>query len=98
MPSSSANQDTHDYAERLRERLPRRLQELREGVGLSKYALARASGVSREFLGKLERGRSNPILLVIARAINLVIAGAMLPNDLAQLGWKQTQRTACLRR
>jgi len=29
------NHSTHDYAERIRERLPRRLQELREPMGLS---------------------------------------------------------------
>ena len=50
------NHDAHDYAERIRERLPRRLQELRERCGLSKYGLARESGVSREYIGKIERG------------------------------------------
>jgi hypothetical protein len=38
----------HDCAERLRERLPRRLQELREGCGLSMYALWMKCGVSRD--------------------------------------------------
>ena len=52
MPSND-NHDAHDYGERIRERLPRRLQELRERCGLSKYGLARESGVSREYLGKL---------------------------------------------
>jgi hypothetical protein len=28
------NHDAHDYAERIRARLPRRLQELREAAGL----------------------------------------------------------------
>jgi hypothetical protein len=28
--SSASNHEAHDYAERIRERLPRRLQELRE--------------------------------------------------------------------
>ena len=31
--------EAHDYAERIRERLPRRHQELRERCGLSIYAL-----------------------------------------------------------
>jgi transcriptional regulator with XRE-family HTH domain len=53
MPTAPDNHDAHDYAERIRERLPRRLQELRERCGLSKYGLARESGVSREYLGKL---------------------------------------------
>ena len=45
--------EAHDYAERIRERLPRRLQELRERCGLSKYGLARESGLSQEYIGKL---------------------------------------------
>ena len=53
MSTAPDNHDAHDYAERIRERLPRRLQELRERCGLSKYGLARESGVSREYLGKL---------------------------------------------
>ena len=53
MPTASDNHDSYNYAERIRARLPRRLQELRERCGLSKYGLARESGVSREYLGKL---------------------------------------------
>ena len=53
MPTAPDNHDAHDYAERIRERLPRRLQELRERCGLSKYGLARESGLSREYIGKL---------------------------------------------
>ena len=60
MPSSSNNHDAHDYAERIRERLPRRLKELREAAGLSKYGLARESGLSREYIGKRECGVANP--------------------------------------
>ena len=53
MPTAPDNHDAHDYAERIRERLPRRLQELRERCGLSKYGLARESGLSREYIGTL---------------------------------------------
>ena len=35
--------------------------------GLSKYGLARESGVSREYLGKIERGKANPTLPVTAQ-------------------------------
>jgi len=65
MPSTS--HPAHDYAERLRARLPRRLQELREAAGFSKYALARESGISREYIGKIERGRANPTLPISAQ-------------------------------
>ncbi len=53
MPTAPDNHDAHDYAERIRDRLPRRLQELREAAGFTKYGLARESGVSREYIGKL---------------------------------------------
>ena len=53
MPTAPDNHDAHDYAERIREWLPRRLQELRERCGLSKYGLARESGLRREYIGKL---------------------------------------------
>ena len=46
MPNAFRNHDAHDYAECIRERLPRRLQELWELCGLSKYGLARNSGIS----------------------------------------------------
>jgi hypothetical protein len=49
----AGNHDAHDYAERIREWLPRRLQELRQCCGLSKYGLAHESGLSREYIGKL---------------------------------------------
>ena len=48
MPSAPDKHNAHNYAERIRERLQRPLQELRERCGLSKYGLARNSGVSRE--------------------------------------------------
>ena len=67
MPSAPDNHDAYNYAERIRERLPRRLQELRERCGLSKYGLARESGLSREYIGKLERGAANPTLPVTAQ-------------------------------
>jgi len=67
MPSVPDHHDAHDYGERIRERLPRRLQELRERCGLSKYGLARESGVSREYIGKIEGGKENPTLPVTAQ-------------------------------
>ena len=65
--SRTPDNEAHDYAERIRERLPRRLQELREAAGLSKYGLARESGLSREYIGKLERGVANPTIPVTAQ-------------------------------
>ena len=67
MPTAPDNHDAHDYAERIRERLPRRLEEIRECCGMRKYGLARESGVSREYLGKIERGKANPTLPVTAQ-------------------------------
>jgi len=67
MPSSSDNHDAHDYAERILERLPRRLQELREAAGLSKYVRSPESGLSREYIGKLERGVANPTIPITSQ-------------------------------
>lgn len=53
MTTAPDNRDAHDHAERIHEPLPRRLQELRERCGLSKYGLARESGLSRKYIGKL---------------------------------------------
>ena len=35
MPAAPDNHDAHDYGERIRERLPRRLQALRQEIGLT---------------------------------------------------------------
>jgi len=67
MPSSSDNHSAHDYAERIRERLPRRLQELREEHGMSMYALWLKCGVSWDMISRIERGESIPTLHVAAR-------------------------------
>jgi transcriptional regulator with XRE-family HTH domain len=67
MPPVPDDHPAHDYAERIRERLPRRLQEIREAAGFTKYGLARESGVSREYIGKIERGKANPTLPVTAQ-------------------------------
>jgi DNA-binding XRE family transcriptional regulator len=67
MPTVPDNHDAHNYGERIREWLPRRLQELRERCGLSKHGLARENGISMEYIGKLELGAANPTLPVMAQ-------------------------------
>ena len=64
MPASHV---AHDYAERIRERLPRRLQELREAESLSMYALWRKCGVSRDTISRIEGGEAIPGVHVLAR-------------------------------
>ena len=50
---------------------PRRLRlrraHSREAAGFTKYGLSRERGVSREYLGKIERGKANPTLPVSAQ-------------------------------
>lgn len=58
---------SHDYADRICARLPRVLQELREGRHLSKYALWRGCRVSRDMIGRIEDGDSIPTLHAAAR-------------------------------
>ena len=50
----------HEYAERLCRQLPRQLQEERENAGMSRYALAKKAGVSREMIGCIEEAESIP--------------------------------------
>ncbi len=83
MPALSDSHDAHEYAERIRARLPRRLQELRERAGLSKYGLARESGLSREYIGKLERGVANPTIPVTAQLSHVI--GMTLTEFVEQL-------------
>jgi len=58
---------SYDYADRICARLPRVLQELREGRRLSRYALWQGCGVSREMIGRIEDGESIPTLHAAAR-------------------------------
>ena len=67
MPGSSTKRDAYDYAERIRERLPRRMQELREACGLSMYALWRRCGVSRNTISYIEAGERMPGVAVLAQ-------------------------------
>ena len=62
-----AGNHAYDYAERIRERLPRRLQELREAESLSMYALWRKCGVSRDTISRIEAGDTIPGVHVLAR-------------------------------
>lgn len=59
--------DAHHYAGRIRERLPRRLQEFWEEAGFTKYLLPCESGINREYIGRIERGVANPTLPVNAQ-------------------------------
>jgi len=46
MTSQPSKRKAYDYAERIRARLPHRLQESRVAVGLSKYAVAKQAGIT----------------------------------------------------
>ena len=67
MPTAPDSHEAHDYAERIRERLPRRLQELREAERLSMYALWQKCGVSRDTISRVEAGETIPGVHVLAR-------------------------------
>ncbi|MBL9116119.1 MAG: helix-turn-helix transcriptional regulator [Verrucomicrobiaceae bacterium] len=59
--------DAFEYATRLCEELPHFLHDCREGAHLSRYALQKSCGVSRDMLGNVEHGQSVPTLFVLAR-------------------------------
>lgn len=63
---SAGNHEAHDYAERVRERLLRRMQDLREGIGLRLYGLWRKCGVSRDTISRVEAGETIPGVHVLA--------------------------------
>lgn len=67
MSTAPDKHDAYDYAERIRGRLPRRLQDLRERCGLSMYALWMKGGVSRDMISRIDGGESIPTLHVAAR-------------------------------
>jgi transcriptional regulator with XRE-family HTH domain len=54
-----------------------RLRQERKAKGFSQYALAKAAGVSREYLRKLETGGSDPtvgMLTRLAKALGVRVA------------------------
>ena len=67
MPTAPDNHDAYNYAERICERLPRRLQETREAARLSIYALWRKCGVSRDTITRVDAGDTIPGVHVLAR-------------------------------
>lgn len=67
MPATPNNHDAHEYAERIRERLRRRSQELREACGLSMYVLWMKCGVSRDTISRIQGGDTIPGVHVLLR-------------------------------
>ena len=51
----------------VRKRLMKRLKILRRDRGLSQAALAKKSGLAREYLARLELGRHDPSLSTLAK-------------------------------
>jgi ribosome-binding protein aMBF1 (putative translation factor) len=67
MAANFSRHQAYAYAERIRERLPRRMQELREAQGLSRYALWRRCGLSRNTISRIEAGDRLPGVAVLAQ-------------------------------
>ncbi len=67
MPRNADSCLAYDYADRICRRLPGRLHDLLKAAGMSKYALAKKSGVSLEMICKIERGDSIPTVHVEAQ-------------------------------
>lgn len=57
------------FAERVGRAVPGILRSRREALGLSGYALAERSGVSRDMIRRIEAGETNPTLFIVARLI-----------------------------
>lgn len=65
--ASPRDNGAFDYAERIRARLPRVVQELREAAPVSRYGLGKRSTVSRDMIGDIEAGEAMPTLHLAAR-------------------------------
>lgn len=73
---AARNNGSYLYAQRVQVRLGRALQEVRERRGLSRSALARRAGVSRDELIEIEEGRVHPscfILCQLAAGLGLTL-------------------------
>ena len=67
LPPPPSRRKAYEYAERIRDRLPHRLRELRLALGLTAYALASIAGVSRDMIGDIEHGDSIPTLFLASK-------------------------------
>jgi len=67
LPPPPSRRKAYEYAERIRDRLPHRLRELRLALGLTAYALASIAGVSRDMIGDIEHGDSIPTLFLVSK-------------------------------
>ena len=65
--SDQSKRESSEYAVRVCGRLGRRLQDMREGCGVSRYGLWQGCGVSRDMIGRVEGGESISTLFVTAR-------------------------------
>ena len=97
MASAPDNHDaaSRDSVERIRERLPRRLQELREACGLSIYALWLKCGVSQDEINLIEGGETIPGVRVLARLIRGLKKSDLFRNKFCRCGYsfRDTHRT-----
>lgn len=90
MSAAPDTHDAHDYAEHIRERLPRRWQEIQKCCGLSKYGLARESGVSREYLRQFKRGKANstqPVTAQISLGLGMTLEGGATARGVTYQQW-----------
>ena len=73
--------ETHEYAERVFQRLVKRLRAAREALGLTIYEVEMASGVSRVMVARMETGRSVPsaiVLVKVAKAFRVPLPKALV--------------------
>ena len=59
--------EAHDYAERIRARLPGQLAKSRDAAKMSRYRLEKNCLITDETIGQIEQGESNPSICVLAQ-------------------------------
>ncbi len=61
------NREVHEYAERVRARVPRRFKEVLAASGCTKHKFQDEAGVSKQMLSNTETGANIPGLCVLAQ-------------------------------
>lgn len=75
--------------------LARRIRAAREGLGLTQEALAERAGITREYLARLETGRQDPRVSVVARlarALNTTLDGLVSEAGRGPMTMKPTRQ------
>ena len=67
MNTQNSQHEAHEYAERIRARLPGQLAKARVAAKMSRYRLEKNCKITDETIGQIEQGESNPSVCILAQ-------------------------------